>query len=133
MNQAGLLASCTTDSLANPPGGVGTEVTAAPVIKFLGCAHQAKISFLNKINERNSCTGVATCNRDDETKVRFNKLAPGSFITKSRSLRQIDFLCMGEQTQATYVTQIALKSIFSTCRLTIGGCMRTSSTLGHIL
>src|SRR5438067_2379300 len=133
MNQAGLLSGCTTDGLANPPGGVGTEMTAPPVIKFLGCTHQAKISLLNKINERNSRTGVTTCNRDDETKVRFNELAPGSFITKSGSLRQVDFLCMGEQAQATYVTQIALKSIFSTCRLTIGGRVRTSPTLGYIL
>ena len=56
-----------------------------------------------------------------------------SFITKSGSLRQVDFLCMGEQAQATYITQIALKSIFSTCRLTIGGRVRTSPTLGYIL
>src|SRR6266852_4233721 len=75
MDQPGLFTRRTTDCLANPPGCVGSKMTAALVIKLLCRTHQAKIPLLNKIYQGNSRAGIAAGNRDDKTKIRFNELA----------------------------------------------------------
>src|ERR671922_2352951 len=48
---ARLVGNGASDSLANPPGGVGGEFISTAPIKFVGTFHQAEISFLDEIEE----------------------------------------------------------------------------------
>ena len=48
---AGMVGQGTGDALANPPGSVGAELEAQPIVEFVHRPHQAAIAFLNQVRE----------------------------------------------------------------------------------
>src|SRR5207244_4610379 len=100
----------------NPPCGIGAKMTAAPVVKFLGCAHQPQIPLLDEVYERDTSTDVATRNSDDQAHIGLDQLAARLVIASGDLPRQVNFLRMREKAEWTDVTQVALKGVFRACR-----------------
>ena len=68
------------DRLANPPGGVGRELEAAAVLVFVDRPHQARIAFLNQIQEAETPIAVFLGDRDDQPQVAAGELPFGVFV-----------------------------------------------------
>src|ERR1700692_4551504 len=113
MNQTRLLTSRAADGLPDPPGCIGSKVAATLIVKFLCRPHQAQVSLLNKINQGHSCASVAACNRNYQTQVTFNQPPASALVTNRRPLCQFNLFTMCQQPEAANVTEITLKSIFS--------------------
>ena len=60
------------DRLADPPGRVGRELVAAPVLELIDSLHQADIAFLDQVQKLQAAVGVLLGDRDDETQVRLD-------------------------------------------------------------
>src|SRR5699024_8971478 len=69
-NGARLIRHRSRNSLTNPPGGVGREFEALGVVKLFNRTNQPQVSLLDEVEELHSSTGVAFCQRDNETQVR---------------------------------------------------------------
>src|SRR5712692_2043128 len=52
------------DRLADPPGGVSRELVAAPVVEFIGPAHQPDVAFLDQVQQVQSVVQVFLSNRN---------------------------------------------------------------------
>src|SRR5262249_54748062 len=50
-NGARLVADRAGDRLPDPPGGIGRELVAAPVLELIDRLHQADIAFLDQVEE----------------------------------------------------------------------------------
>src|SRR5208283_441524 len=74
---AGLIGDGAGDGLANPPGGVGRELVAAAVFKFVHGFHQADVAFLNQVEELQAAVGVFLGDGDDQAQVGFDEFALG--------------------------------------------------------
>ena len=74
---AGLIGDAPRDGLADPPGGIGGKLVAAPVFELVHRLHQADIAFLNKIKELQPAVRVFFCNRDHQTQVRLDHFLLG--------------------------------------------------------
>src|SRR5678809_964777 len=61
------------NSLANPPGGIGTELVAALVLKLIHGLHQANIAFLDQVKELKAPVRIFLGDTDNETKIRLNQ------------------------------------------------------------
>ena len=74
---AGLVRNGAGDRLPYPPGGVGRELVAAPIIEFVHRLHQADIAFLNEIQELQAAVGVALGDGNHQPEVGFDQLFLG--------------------------------------------------------
>ena len=68
------------DRLADPPRRVGRELVAAAVLVLLHRLHQARVAFLDQIEEGQAAVAVLLGDRDDETQVAARELALGLFV-----------------------------------------------------
>ena len=66
---AGLIGNRAGDGLANPPGGIGGELVAAAVLKFVNRFHQADVALLDQVEKLQTAVGVFFSNRDDQAQV----------------------------------------------------------------
>ena len=57
-DSARLVSNRARDGLANPPRGIGGELIAAAIFKFINRLHQANIALLNEIKELQAAVGV---------------------------------------------------------------------------
>jgi hypothetical protein len=62
------------DRLADPPGRVGRELVAAPVLKFIDRFHQSDVALLDEIQELQAAIRVLLRDRDDEAQVGLDHL-----------------------------------------------------------
>src|SRR2546421_6678930 len=69
VNESRLLTCCAADCLANPPSSIGPKMATALVVKLFRGTHQAEIALLNKIDEGNAGTCIATRDSDNESKI----------------------------------------------------------------
>src|SRR5450830_11590 len=76
-NRAALVGNRAGDSLANPPGGVSTELVAALVLKFLGCADEADVAFLNQIKEWHTPAHILFGYANNQAGVGSDQMLPG--------------------------------------------------------
>ena len=65
------------DRLADPPGRVGRELVAAPVVELLGGPHQADVAFLDEVEELEAAALVLLGDGDDQPQVGRNEVALG--------------------------------------------------------
>jgi hypothetical protein len=65
------------DRLADPPGGIGRELEAAPELEAIDRLHQADVAFLDEVQQRQTPVGVALRDRDDQPQVGLEQLALG--------------------------------------------------------
>ena len=74
---AGLVGDRAGDGLADPPCGVGGEFVAAAVFEFFHRFHQAHVSFLDEVEEREAAVGVFLGNGDDQPQVGLDHFGLG--------------------------------------------------------
>src|SRR5262249_45082441 len=74
---ARLVVDAARDRLADPPGGIGRELVAAPVLELIDRLHQADIAFLDQIAELQAAVRLLLGDGDDEAQVRFHHLLLG--------------------------------------------------------
>ena len=94
---AGMIGDGAGNGLANPPGRVGAELVAAPVLVLVHGAHQAGVAFLDDVQERQAAVAVFLGDGDDEPQVAAGELALGVLVlgedvldaTGSRGLSQL--------------------------------------------
>ena len=66
---ARLIGERAADRLPDPPGGVGRELVAAPVLELVDRLDQADVAFLDEVEELQATIGVFLGDRDDEAQV----------------------------------------------------------------
>jgi len=62
--------------LPDPPGGVGRELVAAPVLELVDRLHQADVAFLDEVEELQAAVGIFFGDRDDEAIVTLDYFEP---------------------------------------------------------
>ena len=65
------------DGVADPPGGIGRELEAAPVLKAVHRFHEPDVAFLDEVEQGELASQVALGHRDDEAQVGLHELALG--------------------------------------------------------
>jgi hypothetical protein len=73
-NRPALVGERAGDGLADPPGGVGRELEAEPVVELLDCADQPQVALLDQIQERHAGLGVVPGDGHDEPQVGLDEL-----------------------------------------------------------
>ena len=68
-DRAALVGDGPGDRLANPPRGVGRELVAALVFELVDGPHQARVAFLDQVEEAQAAVAVALGDRDDQPQV----------------------------------------------------------------
>ena len=68
-NRPALVSQSTGDRLADPPRGICRELEALSPIEFLDRANQAKVAFLDEVEEIEAPPRVALGDRDDEPEI----------------------------------------------------------------
>ena len=87
-DRARLVGDRAGDRLADPPGGVGRELVAAPPLELVDGLHQADVAFLDQVEEQESAVRVLLRDRDHEPQVRLDQLALGA-VRAHRRLGQL--------------------------------------------
>ena len=85
------------DRLTDPPGRVGAEFIAFPVIKLLDCLNESKISLLDQVEQLHAPSGIPFCDTHHKTQVRLRKLLLCLLVTEFDLLCQFDLLIRGKQ------------------------------------
>ena len=96
-DRARLVGDRPRDGLADPPGGVGRELVAAPVVELLDRADQPERALLDQVEERQPAAEVALRDRDDQAQVRLDHLLLGDHVAALDALGQADLFVGGEQ------------------------------------
>src|SRR5690348_4780501 len=105
-NSAALISHSSTNRLTNPPGSVSAEaVPAAPVIALDG-SHQANVTFLDEIEQRQTPANVALGDTYHQTQVRQYKLLHGVLVARLDALGQINLLRMAQHRHATDFAEV---------------------------
>ena len=74
-DRAGLVGDRPRDRLANPPRGVRGELEAAAVLVLVDRPHQARVAFLNEVQEAQAAVAVLLGDRDHQPQVAAGELA----------------------------------------------------------
>ncbi len=74
---AGLVGDGAGDRLADPPGGVGRELVAAPVLELVDRLHEADVPLLDQVEELEAAVRVLLGDGDDEPEVGLDHLLLG--------------------------------------------------------
>src|SRR5207342_2298760 len=91
-DRAGRVGDRSADRLADPPGRIGRELEAAPVIELLDRPHEADVALLDEVEDADPARLVAARDRDDEPQVRLDEasssgVALGDRVAKLTPLR----------------------------------------------
>src|ERR687891_368919 len=76
----GLVGHGPGDSLADPPGGVGGELEALPVVELLHGPHQAEVPLLGQVEEQHAPAEEPLGDRDHQAEVRPDQGGPGPLL-----------------------------------------------------
>jgi uncharacterized membrane protein len=61
------------DRLPHPPGGVGGELIAAPVLELIHRLHQTDVAFLDQIQELQAAVGISLGDADHQAQIGFDQ------------------------------------------------------------
>ena len=83
--------------LADPPGRVGRELVAAPVVELLDRPDQPEAALLDQVEEGEPAAEIAFRDRDDEAQVGLDHLPLRQHVAALDPFRQFDLLRRGQQ------------------------------------
>src|SRR5918996_3158150 len=92
--------------LADPPGRVGRELVAAPIVELLDGTDQPEGSLLDQIEEGKPAAEVALGDRDHESQVGLDHLLLGRHVAALDPLGQEHLLVSGQQVDASDRAQV---------------------------
>src|SRR3990170_3291072 len=75
-----LVSDCPCDCLPDPPCGVGGKLKPSSPIVLLHCTNKSNVSFLNEIKKRKASPNIFFRDRNNKTKIRFDKFVQRRFI-----------------------------------------------------
>ncbi len=79
-NRATLVGDGPRDRLADPPGRIRAELVASSMFELVDGSHQARVSFLDQVQERQSAIAILFGDRNDQAKIAGGENAFGSLI-----------------------------------------------------
>src|SRR5205085_11874543 len=85
------------DRLPDPPGRVGRELEAEPVVELLDGADEAEVPFLDEVEERDARLRVVARYRHHEAEVRRDQAALRGLVALVLEPRELALLGGGEQ------------------------------------
>ena len=118
-DRPGLVRQRAGDGLADPPGGIGGELEALPVVELLRGADQAERALLDQVQERQPLVAVVLGDGDDESQVRLHHLLLGVQVSALDPLGQVDLLLGGEQPDLADVLEEQLQGVGRHVRLEV--------------
>ena len=65
------------DGLANPPGGVGRKLVAAPVLELVHSLHQPDVPFLDEVEELQAAVRIFLGDGNHQAQIRLDQFALG--------------------------------------------------------
>ena len=92
-----LVGDATGDRLPDPPGGVGRELVAAPVVELLDGADQSQVALLDEVEQGHAAAQVFLGDGDHQPKVGLDHVALGFQRADLDPLCQLDLLRRGQQ------------------------------------
>jgi len=110
------------DRLPDPPGGVGRELEAAPVVELVDGADQAQVALLDEVEQRQPAVGVLLGDGDDEAQVGLHQVVPGLDRASLHGLGQLDLLGGGQQSNLADLAQVGTNGVVERGRL-FGGAI----------
>ena len=125
----GLIRDGPGDGLTDPPCGVGGELEALVIVKFLNGLDQSQIAFLDQVKEQHAAAHIALGNADDQTEVGFRQTLFGFFIAFFHPLGQLDLFFRCQKGHLADLLQIHSDRIFDIdavrdCQVNILGIYR---------
>jgi hypothetical protein len=117
--------------LADPPGRVGRELVAAPVVELLNRADQPQAALLDQVEEAQPAPQIAFRDRDDEAQVGLDHLPLGEHVAALDPLREFDLLGSGQQLDLPDRAQVEAQAVearfdreveLRLFRAAVGGC-----------
>ncbi len=76
-DRAALIGDRPGDRLPDPPGGIGAELVAAPVLELLDRPHQPDVALLDQVQERHAAAHVLLGHADHQARVGCDQVLPG--------------------------------------------------------
>src|SRR6266480_6518242 len=75
-DRAGLVGDRASDSLTDPPRGIGGELEPLGVVELFDCADETEVPFLDQVEEQHAAPYVALRDGYDEPKIGLDQLVP---------------------------------------------------------
>ena len=97
--------------LADPPGRVGRELVAAPVVELLDGADQPERTLLDQVQERQAAAEVALGDRDDQPQVGLDHVLLGGHVAALDALGERRPPVGGEQVHAADRAQVEAQRV----------------------
>ena len=92
---ARLIGDGTGDRLADPPGGIGTELVATAIFELIHRLHQADIAFLDQIQELQAAIGVFFGDGDNKAQIGLDhfllRLGHVAFAARHGRINPLEF------------------------------------------
>ncbi len=107
--------------LPDPPGGVGRELVAEPVVELLHRADQAEVALLDQVEERHAGLRVVPCDRHHEPEVRLDQPPLRLLVARVLSPGELALLGAGQQRTATDLAHVQAQRVLGR---RLGACRR---------
>src|SRR3989344_2059606 len=119
-NSPRLVSQSPSDSLADPPSGIGGKFVALCPVKLVYSPEEPKIAFLDQIQESQVWTtsDIFLGNRNHQTQIGFGQQILGFNVTRFYSSSQILFFSPTDQRILTDLFEIHLNGIIGRIRTT---------------
>ena len=102
----GLVRDGPGNGLADPPGGIGTELIALPVFKFFHCLYESQIPLLDQIQELHPAAHIPFGDADHQTEVGLCQLLFCLLVAQLHAFCQLDLLLRGQQRHLSDLFQV---------------------------
>ena len=119
-DRAALVGERTRDRLADPPGGVGRELEAEPVVELLDRSDQAEVPLLDQVEQRHLGAGVVARDRHHEAQVRLDQAALGVLVAEVLAPRELALLAGCQQPAVAELADVELERVGRLKTLALG-------------
>ena len=89
-DRAALVGDRPRDRLANPPRGVGRELVAAGRLELVDRPHQARVAFLDEVQEAQAAVAIAFGDGDDQPQIAGREPPLGRFVLAGQGVDAVD-------------------------------------------
>ncbi len=110
-NRAALVDERPRDRLANPPRRVRRQLVAELVVELLDGAHQAEVSILDEIEERDVGARVVASDGHDESEVRLDETPARGVVACVLAARELTLLLACQKRTGADLAHVELERV----------------------